>query len=242
MPKTTSMAQMVEQDVHTTSAEPRAKLGDKVMTADGRVYRYAKAGGTALDAGKLVVAADEVANHTNIVAGADAAVGATEITVTLGATAATVNQYAEGFVVINDAAGEGIAYKIASHGAADGATDLVIKLEDPIQVALTEDTSEVSLVKNIYDSVVISAVDQADAVVGVPNVAVAADEYFWVQTGGVCAVLADEAVAKGLAVTTGTGVAGAVEAVDAAAEPIIGYAIQALVDTEYRPVRLVLDL
>lgn len=242
MPKTTSMAQLVEQDVHTTSAEARAKLGDKVMTADGRVYRYAKAAGTALDAGKLVVAADAVANHTNVVAGADAAVGATQITVTLGATAITADQYAEGYVVVNDAAGEGIMYKIASHPAAASAADVVIQLEDPIQVALTEDTSEVSLVYNLYDNVVISAVDQADAVVGVPNVAVGSNEYFWAQTGGMCAVLADEAVAKGLAVTIGTGVAGAVEAVDGVAEPVVGYAHEALVDTEYRAVRLVLDL
>lgn len=240
MPITTGTVQAVEQDVHTTSAIPRAKLGDKVHTADGRVYRYSKNAGTALDAGKLTVASTLVANHTNIAVESAADVGATQITVTLGATAATANQYSEGYVVVNDAAGEGIAYKIADHGAAASAGDLVINLEDPIRVALTT-SSEVALTKNIYDSVVISAADQADLAVGVPNVAVAADEYFWAQTGGTCAVLADEAVTAGQSVTIGSSTAGSVEAADLVGEQVVGVSISALVDAEYRPVRLTMD-
>lgn len=240
MPKTTGYAQAVEQDVHTTSSVARAKLGDKVQTADGRTYRYAKNAGTALDAGKLVVAATQVADNENIAVAAAADVNATEVTVTLGATAATANDYAEGYLVVNDAAGEGIAYKIKGHGAADASSSLVIELEDAIKVALTT-SSQVSLVKNFYDSVVISATDQADMPIGVPNVAVAANEYFWVQTGGLCAVLADEAVSAGAELTIGTGVAGAVEAADLIAEPTVGIAHTALVDTEYRSVRLTLD-
>lgn len=248
MPKTTGYAEAVEQDVHSTSTIARAKLGEKVQTADGRTYRYARAAGTALAAGKLTVVPTLVANHTNIAVAAAADVGATQITVTLGATAATANQYAEGYVVINDAAGEGIAYKIRDHLAADASASLVLNLEDSIKVALTT-SSEASLQYNLYDQLVISATDQADMPVGIPNVAVAANEYFWVQTGGTCAALADAAVAAGLNVTTGTGTAGAVQAValtegapnTGAAQPIVGVAINALVDTEYRPVRLTLD-
>lgn len=240
MPKTTGFAEAVEQDVHSTSEVARAKLGTKVQTADGRTYRYAKAGGTALDAGKVTVAAAPVANHTNIEVAAAADAGATTVTVTLGATAAAANLYSEGYMVVNDAAGEGIAYKIATHGEGASAGSLVIELEDPLQVALTT-SSEVSLVKNLYDSVVVAPTDQADAAVGVPNVAVAANYYFWAQTGGACAVLADEAVTAGTAVTKGTGVAGAVEAADLIGEELIGVAIDALVDTEYRAVRLTID-
>lgn len=240
MPKTTGYTETVEQDVHTTSTEARATLGDKVKTTDGRVYRYARAGDADLDAGKLTVAADAVANHTNIAVAAAADVNATEITVTLGATAADANEYADGYVVVNDAAGEGIAYQIASHEAGESAGDMAIQLSDRLTTALTTAT-EVSLVKNLHADVVVSAIDQADAVVGVPNVAVASGEYFWAQTGGVCAVLADEAVTKGATVTTGTGVAGAVEAIDLIGEPAVGVAVDALVDTEYRPVRLTID-
>ena len=240
MPKTTGFAEAIEQDVHATSTVARAKLGEKVHTADGRTYRYAKAAGTALDAGKLAVAATLVANHTNIAVAAAADIGATQITVTLGATAATVNQYTEGFVTISDAAGEGIAYKIASHGAADASADLVLNLEDPIRVALTT-SSEVILTYNLFDNVVISAIDQADAAVGVPNVAVGADEYFWAQTGGLCAVLADEAAAAGNALTIGSSTAGSVEVLDGIGEQQIGVAVAALVDTEYRVTKLTID-
>jgi hypothetical protein len=75
----------------------------------------------------------------------------------------------------------------------------------------------------------------------VPNVAVTAAFYAWLQTGGECAVLADEAVAKGLSLTIGTGVVGAVEAADGAGEQVIGVASEALVDTEYRSAFLTID-
>lgn len=240
MTMTTGFAQVVEQDVHTTSTVARAKLGDKVHTADGRVYRYTKNAGTALGAGQMTVAATIVANHTNIAVAVAADIRDMKVSVTLGATAAVANAYSEGYMVVNDANGEGIAYKIASHGAGASAGTLVIELEDALVVALTT-SSEVSLVKNVNDSVVISAVDQADLATGVPNVAVAADEYFWAQTGGICATLADEAVAAGVSLTIGTGAAGAVEAADLVGEQVIGVAHSALVDTEYRAVRLTMD-
>lgn len=241
MTQTTSLVQAVEQDVHEISEYPKAKLGDKTITADGRVYRYAKAAGTALDAGKLCVAATPVANHENIAVAAAVAVGETTVTATLGATAATAGDYDEGYMVVSDAAGEGITYKIKHSGAADASGVITIELEDAVKVALTT-SSEVSLYKNLYKDVVVSATDQADIAVGVPNVAVTANYYFWAQTGGMCAVLADEIIAQGSAATIGTGVAGAVETVDAVAEPIVGYAVTAAVDTEYRPLRLTLDV
>lgn len=241
MPRTTSFPSAAEQDVHSESQYARAKLGEKIVTADGRVYRYAKAGGTALAAGKLTVAAEVVPNHVNMAVAAAATVGATQVTVTLGATAATANQYAEGFLIINDADGEGIAYKVASHPAASSGASLVVTLEDPIKVALTT-SSEASLFKNKYDGLVISATDQADAPVGVSNIAVTANYYFWVQTGGIAAVLADETIAVGSAVVCGSSTAGAVETADT--DDVIqqvGVAIQAGVDTEYRAVELTLD-
>lgn len=240
MPRTTSTPSAIEQDVHEESQYARGKLGEKIRTADGRIYRYAKNGGTALAPGKLTVAADIVANHANIAVAAAAGVGDTSVTVTLGATATTAGQYDEGFMVVNDADGEGIAYKIRSTPAADASGSCTIELEDPIKVALTT-SSEVTLHYNKYDNVVISAADQADAPVGVPNIAVTANYYFWVQTGGICSVLADEAITAGLAVTTGSSVAGAVEGKDGAGEPEVGVAIQAGVDTEYRAVELTLD-
>lgn len=236
----TGFVSILDSDIRTTSTVKAHDLGMLGQTPDARKFRYARAGGTDLDPGKLVVAATQVGNHVNMAVAAAAAVGDKSVTVTLGATLATADQYADGFLVINDAAGEGIAYRVAGHPAADSAASLVVTLAEPLKVALTT-SSEASLVLNPWADVVISATDQADMPVGVPNVIVDDADYFWCQTGGVCSTLADEAITAGLALTTGTGVAGAVEALDAAGEPQIGVALQAGVDTEYRAVYLTID-
>jgi len=228
------------QDFRDISSTKQLSLGTRGETRDGRKYRYALAGGVTLDPGKLCVNADLVANHTNIVVAAAVAVGATKVTATLGATAATVNQYADGYLVVNDAAGEGVNYLINGHAAVDSAGVITVNLVDAVKVALTT-SSEVTLKANPYSGIVISIADQADKAVGVPNVTITNAYYGWVQTGGECAVLADEAVAKGLAITTGSSTVGAVEAADAAGEQLIGVASEALVDTEYRSAYLTID-
>jgi len=48
--------------------------------------------------------------------------------------------------------------------------------------------------KNPYDSVIVAAVAPTAAVLGVPNVYVAASYYFWLQTWGVCPVKSDTTV------------------------------------------------
>lgn len=236
----TGFISIYESDIRTTSTVKGHDLGTLGQTPDGRKFRYARAGGVDLDPGKLVVAATQVGDNVNLAVAAAAAVGDKSVTVTLGNTAVTADQYADGYLVMNDAAGEAIAYRIKSHPAALATTALVVSLVEPIKVALTT-ASEASLVLNPYADVVISVTDQADMPVGVPNVTVDDADYFWCQTGGVVAVLADEAVTAGLALTTGTGVAGAVEALDAAGEFQIGVALQALVDTEYRAAYLTID-
>jgi hypothetical protein len=206
-------------------------------TEDGRVYRYTRVGAADIAAGKLNVNADLDSNVTNKAVTAASAIGSTSVSFTAGASQ-TADAYADGLLVVNDATGEGVNYRVASH---TGGTATVVTLQDPITVALVSSTSEVTLKKNTWADVVISATDQADQAVGVANVAVTAAHYCWLQTRGECAVLADEAVTKGLALTIGTGVAGAVEALDGLGEVQIGVASEALVDTEYRSAFLTID-
>jgi hypothetical protein len=228
------------QDARDISSTQEMALGTIGQTGDGRVYRYAKNAAVALAAGKLCVNADLVTNHTDQAVAATAAVGDTEVSVTLGATAATEDQYKDGYLVINDAAGEGIAYRVVGHPAHAGSGTLVVRIAEPIKVALTT-SSNYTLKYNTWGNIIISIADQADQAVGVPNVAVTASYYCWVQTRGECPVLADENVTKGLALTIGSSVVGAVEAADGAGEPIIGVASEALVDTEYRSAYLQID-
>lgn len=233
-----SVREISAQDVRTESSTQQEQLGAIAQTPDGRQFRYVKNGAVALSPGKLVVCADETANHVNIAVASAAAVGAEEITVTLGATAATADQYKDGYITINDAAGEGISYLITGHPAADASASLTVKLAEPVKVALTT-SSEASL-HSPWSGVIVSVADQVDMPVGVPNVAITASYYGWVQTRGFCSVLADEAVVQGLAITTGSSTVGAVEGKDGAGEVQVGVTIEDLVDTEYRPVYLTL--
>lgn len=228
------------QDFRDISSVKQQALGTYAETADGRGYRYALAGAATLDPGKLVVAATVDANVTNKTVARTVAAGATQVVIDAGG-AITANAYADGFLTINDATGEGITYAIANHTGTSGAAELTVNLKDPLKVGLTVDVSEASMTKNPWGGVVISVTDQADMPVGVPNVSVTNAYYGWVQTKGVCSVWADEAITAGLAVTTGTGTAGQVEALDGAGEPQIGIALVAGVDTEYREVYLTID-
>jgi hypothetical protein len=236
----TQRLSLTNQDARKLSSTRLHQIGSIAETADGRVYRYSRAAAVALDAGKLNINADLIANHTNCAVAAAVAVGATEVTATLGATAATLDQYRDGLLVVNDATGEGINYLINGNMAADSAGTIRVTLDEPIAVALTT-SSEVTLKYNTYDNVIISIADQADQPVGVNNIAVTASYYCWLQTRGECAVLADEAVTKGAILTIGSSTVGAVEAVDAVAEPVVGVASEALVDTEYRSAFLMMD-
>lgn len=227
--------QITDQDLRSIqSVKASVDLGQVGTTSDGRTFRYALAGASNLAPGKLTVNADVTSDWVNKTVAASAAIGATSVVVDVTATV-TANAFAGGYLTVNDATGEGISYLVSGNGGRTGAGEITVYLQEPLTVALTVDVSEYTLTVNPYSAAVISATDQADLPLGVPNVTITAAYYGWLQTGGTCAVLWDEAVAKGLALTIGTGTAGAVEALDAAGEPQIGTAQMAGVDTEYQP-------
>lgn len=216
------------------------RIGEKYTDEWGNTYRYAKAGASALDPGKLTVNADANADVINKTVARTYAVGATEIVVDAAGTI-VADAYVDGTLTISDATGEGVNYRVSGNTGVTGAGEITVTLAQPLTQALTIDVSEYSLTKNTWDSIVISATDQADMATGVPNVSIPASNFGWVQTGGETAVWADEAVTRGQALTIGTGTAGQVEALDAAGEQCIGIANHTLVDTEYRSVFLQID-
>lgn len=234
-----SAAQITEQDLRTTTASRVSgiRLGQVGTTIDGRVFRYAQAGATDLDPGKLCVNSDANADVVNKTVARTYTVAelASNMQVIIDAGGAiTADDYRDGTLAITDATGEGVAVLVTGNSATSGAAELTVTTAEPVPVALTIDVSEATLLKSPWDDIVISATDQADMPVGVPNVTIDDADYGWVQTGGPCAVWADEAVTRGQALTIGTGTAGQVEALDAAGEPQIGIAQIALVDTEFR--------
>jgi hypothetical protein len=234
---------LVEINVRETSATQQHDIGTRYVMPgdeDQRIYRYTLAGATALDPGKLVVNSDVDSDVVNKTVARTYAAGTREIIID-SAGAVTADEYRGGTLAISDATGEGVLMRVSGNTALSGAGELTVYLKEPCPVALTIDVSEATLLRNPWYGVVISATDQADMPVGIPNVTIAANEYGWVQTRGECAGWADEAFAKGAMLTIGTGTAGQIEALDAAGEPLVGVAMEAAADTEYRAVYLQID-
>lgn len=223
-----------------TGATKLIELGHRMSEdSTGRVWRYALAGGSNLGRGKLAVQSTVDAQRINLSFSVAPAVGAKEVSVTIGTGAATRNFFQDGWLVNQDGTGEGRAYPIEGHDAISASTAGIFKLKEAIDTAGATAEANVDLLRNQYAGAVISVTDQADYALGVPNVAITAAEYGWIQTYGPCAVWFDEAVTNGLAVTIGTGTAGQVEALDGAGEAQIGVvAGTAGVDTEYQLVDL----
>lgn len=205
-------------------------VGTPFVSADGRVFVVVQNGAVALVAGNLVQGPASIgANHIGLAVVSNAAIGATQITVTLGGTAVTANQYAGGFVVISAGTGLGQTLRIASHPAQSTTSgNVVLTLEDPLSVAITSSTSKASLTLNPYGSpngaaisthgVVVSPSGTSSAstgkTIGVTIGPIPASStstlalggsptYGWVQTRGPVACLSDGAIAIGLDIMPG---------------------------------------
>lgn len=184
-------------------------LGTRIETRDGRVFRWALAGGTTLVTGNVLQSPVQITNHQNLTPVA-AAIGDKLITVALGATLATANQYAGGWAMIDTTPSLGFAYPIASHAAAALSTsvDLILPSDAPVQVALTT-SSRVSLQANPYSGVIQFPTTATGAYAGVCVYPITNAEYGWIQTGGPACVLVAGTPAVGQLVSPSTGTAGA---------------------------------
>lgn len=209
------------------------------MDQNGNAYRRCLNGAVAMVPGKLYQAPAEITNHQDLTPTATA-VGATSLTVTLGATAVTENQYAGGYVVVTVTPGQGYRYLISSHPAAALSASLTLTLADPIAVALTT-SSRVDLVLSPYSGVIVSPTTASSTPVGVAIYAAGVSTYSWIQTGGVASILADGALAVGTNVVASNAVAGAVEAATGV-QALVGIAVTGVADTQYGAVKLTFDV
>jgi hypothetical protein len=224
-------------------ATQKERLGEIRIDDWGRVFRYAKAGASALAAGKASICAPAVANHIKQVqTGYGAPVGSTNVTVLLGATAVTADQYKEGWLHVYDgAAGTvGTMYPILGHTTKAGAGGAVtLQLAEPLRVAIAA-TDTISLVPSPFNGTTESGT-QASPAAGVTPIAVPAGSYYWSQTGGPTCGLATGALALGSNLCIGD-TAGALKVAAGYTSPFIGWAFAyAGVDTKYSPIWLTLD-
>ena len=233
----TGAVQVAAQGLFDESSTALHVLGELVHANDGRAFRYSRAGGTALVAGKLQQSSAEDTGTQNLTAVA-ASVGDTTISASTTVTI-TANEYAGGLAIITVTPGVGYAYRIKSHAAYTAAAP-TLTLGDSIKVALTT-SSRIDLVRNPFDGVIVNPTTSTSSPVGVAVKPITAAYYGWLQVAGIAAVLADGANAVGATLVASNAVAGAVE--DAAApnaQALVGLAHTGCADTEYGAVKLML--
>jgi hypothetical protein len=241
MTQLTSDLLVTAQELFSSSSTKEHALGERAVSADGRRFRYALCGGTTLVVGNLLQSPAEVTAHQDLTPTA-AAIGATAVTVTLGATLATANQYTNGYLVVTATPGEGYMYKIKSHPAADASATLELTLytEDALQVAVTA-SSTIDLVLNPYSGVIANPTTATGSIVGAAVYPIATTEYGWIQTGGSAALLDDgTGVGVGVNVSASNGTAGAIEAA-VTAQAAVGVARTGIAASDIGAVYLTLD-
>lgn len=223
---------------------PSHDLGAKMVSPDGRAFRYVKAGAVALVAGELVQSAAEDTNDQSVLMAAGA-VGATSVT-TADTVTVTANQYAGGWLITTGegGTGNGIAYKIKSHPAATAAA-LTITLGEPLQVAISAAT-QVDLVANPYNGVIQMPTTPTSAVAGVAVNDITANQYGWIQVGGVAAIKNDAsgAITVGNLVTASQTTAGCINAAaggSTEAHAPVGIAVTGIAQAEFGAVKLIIE-
>lgn len=209
LPEVSAMSYVAYDELPNPYEESSVQLfpiGTKLTIGD-RVYRYSKNGAGTLTASMVLQGAAEqnAAASVDIVVDAAAAAGTYEVSLTSqAAIAVAANYYKEGYLFINDEAGEGQCFKIKSHDALVGTTaGSVFVLYDPIVTALTV-ASQVGLRKNLFDMPIVAAAPLTNRCAGVAPIGVTAAYYFWSQTGGPAAVNAHAAITVGQVVYAGT--------------------------------------
>ena len=210
-----------EKVTGTTKIHP---YGTRMVIGGDRVFKYGGVSSAgAVGAGNIVQAAASTAAHDmDLVITAAVAVGGKSITVTTTATDAAKDLYADGYVYINDGAGEGHTYKILSHAAHDYSddADLTLNFHDGDTCAEAITTSSLAgLLLSPYSNMVVSTAGAHGArtgiITGVCATEMSASYYGWFQTWGLAAVLCDTtAFVVGNHVRTSDNQAGAVEPLD----------------------------
>ena len=234
----TDLLQAYPPNPYAESATQLFPLGTKLVQGE-RVWRYTKNGTVALNiaAPTQSAAAVHAEQDDDIVTGAASAIGSYEVHLTstgnldTGALA-SADGLKDGYLIVNDEAGEGQLYKIKSSEAFVTTGDVKIMLYDPLTVALTT-SSQVGVVQNPFANVIVTTAVVSGIFTGVPLLAITANYYFWSQTGGPAPMIPNAAIAKGSYVVVGTTAAKADPGAGYTTELIIGWAFTpAIADTE----------
>lgn len=183
-------------------------LGHLMILPDGRKYRHAKSGGTALVVGTIQRqgALGDLVMDQDVLFASSAAIGAEKVSLIMGGTTMVKDYFADGYLYTSLSAGVGSVYKIKSHPAATAAAatiEFTLADNDKLTLAVVAASSKAGFQLNEYGATKLNPAGTAFSgiICGIPPVAVSAGWYYWVQRSGPAVGLA-----AGTAMVIGEGV------------------------------------
>jgi hypothetical protein len=214
MANITGPATLSTIDLYTsyTTLPSGYQLGQLIEGDNGKKFRFALAGASALVVGNVLQSSAVDTQFTNMSVAA-AVAGATSITVTNGTTTVSANQFDGGSLSIYTAGTipVGQEYTIVGHTTGGSGASLTVELDRPLRAAMTT-SAKVNMRRSPWSGVIQSpATTLTGSCAGVAIYAIPAAEYGWVQTGGVCSALSDgSSILVGSPIAVPSGTAGAV--------------------------------
>jgi hypothetical protein len=216
-----------KQSVTETSSTQQHKLGAIYTKADGRTFRYSRAGGTALSKALVNAAAapDAQAITSTIQTGHGAVAGRVTFDVLLTTGNGWVtDSLIDGWLHISDGgASMGDLYEIKSNKWTTDDTLMNVTLSDPhgliTAIAATDD---VILYANQMALTVVSPTDPVSDVAGVALVDVPINDYYWAQYRGLASILIDgtDTIVAGDVVVLSDSVAGTIHLHDSLTDDV----------------------
>lgn len=193
---------LTETDLQTLTTTKQTQYGARGVTGDGRKFVYVSFGGTStVSPGMLWVTPALKSNAAGLTitavgtggqTAANLLAGSTTLVLTNSSTAVTQDEFAEGFLEIQQTSGtnEGpIAYKIKGNSLAAATTGYItVTLYEPLRNAetLVSGTDLANLTQSPFQGVIVSTTlsnPVGVSIIQVPNSSTVTN-YGWVQTGG----------------------------------------------------------
>jgi len=224
-------------DPFTSGLTKLFPLGSRLLYGN-TVYAYGRLAAVAVTAGKCVTHAASIAHHFDLTPTAGVAAGETAISVETAGTDITLNQYAGGYLYVNDAAGEGQMLRIESNPAHDHSADpsIVITCYDDLATAITT-SSRITLIPDPRSGQIVQAATTTGATLGVTVVDMAASAYGWFSVSGPATVLTSGTLVVGNHAVP-LGAAGAVGPAAGDVIQVIGTVMIVNVTTDYSLINL----
>lgn len=182
------------QSPYQTSATQKYLMGTELVFSDGRHYRYARAGAVAISKALMQQSGLDQAELFEVdQTQTFPVIGDLTITVEISTGLTLVeaaNELAGGTLNVNKGLGIGDTYTIRGSVVGSTDTNLSLVLDSPIRTTW-DTTTEISIKESPWMNTIVAVEPSTAMTVGVPNVDVAIDQFYWIQTKGPVGLIVD---------------------------------------------------